>query len=72
VKERADRTCEHCGKQCRRPEEAFDGQLRTLACAHLDHDPENPYARLAALCTPFRLSYDNWLRRRPFQRETLF
>ena len=30
----------------------------TLTVAHLDHDPENPNARLAALCAPCHCRYD--------------
>lgn len=33
-------------------------QRFTLTVAHLDHDPENPDARLAALCAPCHLRYD--------------
>ncbi len=29
-----------------------------LGCAHLDHDPENPNARLVALCHPCHCRYD--------------
>lgn len=33
-------------------------QRFTLTVAHLDHDPENPNARLAALCAPCHCRYD--------------
>ena len=33
-------------------------QRFTLTAAHLDHDPENPDARLAAMCAPCHLRYD--------------
>lgn len=52
VKEAAGWRCQACGKRCRRPGEPFDTQRRTLTAAHLDHDPENEHARLAALCVP--------------------
>jgi hypothetical protein len=58
VKVRADWRCERCGKQCRRPGEPFDTHRRTLTVAHLDHDPENPKARLEAMCAPCHLRYD--------------
>jgi hypothetical protein len=35
------------------------GRRVILTVAHLDHDPENPAARLAALCAPCHLRYDN-------------
>ena len=58
VKANADWKCQHCGKQCRRPGEPFDTHKQTLTTAHLDHDPHNPKARLAALCAPCHLRYD--------------
>jgi hypothetical protein len=58
VKDSADWVCSICGKQCRRPGEPFDTHRRTLTVAHLDHDPENPKARLAAMCAPCHLRYD--------------
>ena len=30
----------------------------TLTVAHLDHDPENPHARLMAMCAPCHRQYD--------------
>lgn len=58
VKEAAGWKCQACGAQCRRPGEPFDTHRRTLTVAHLDHDPENPAARLAAYCAPCHLRYD--------------
>lgn len=58
VKEAADWRCQECGKECRRPGQPFDTHKSTLTVAHLDHDPENPDARLAALCAPCHLRYD--------------
>jgi hypothetical protein len=51
--------CEFCGKQCRKPGEAFDTHKRTLTVAHLNHTPEdlNP-ENLKALCAPCHLKYD--------------
>lgn len=51
--------CENCGKQCRKPGEAFDTHRNTLTCAHMNHvpmdcRPEN----LKALCAPCHLRYD--------------
>ncbi len=64
VKEAAGWVCQQCGKQCRRPGQPLVighpelGHQATLTVAHLDHDPENPHARLAALCAPCHLRYD--------------
>jgi hypothetical protein len=58
IKAAAGWRCQRCGKQCRRPGEPFDTHKRTLTVAHLDHDPENPHARLAAFCAPCHLRYD--------------
>lgn len=58
TKEAAGWKCQLCGKQCRRPGEPFDTHRRTLTAAHLDHDPENPDARLMAMCAPCHLRYD--------------
>ncbi len=58
VKTAAGWKCQLCRKQCRRPGEKYDTQARTLTVAHLDDDPENPNARLAALCAPCHLRYD--------------
>jgi len=59
VKEEADWMCECCGKQCRRPDEAFDTHKRTLTVSHKNHvesdcRPEN----LTASCAPCHLKYD--------------
>lgn len=42
-----------------------------LTVAHLDHDPENPNARLAALCAPCHCRYDlkQMPRKRQIERE---
>lgn len=74
VKERANWQCQHCGKICRKSGESladFSNRMRgtdrevlekpqrfTLTVAHLDHDPSNPMARLAALCSVCHLRYD--------------
>ena len=59
VKERANWTCEGCGKQCRRPGEPFDTHKRTLTVSHQDHNPANcDLSNLKALCAPCHLRYD--------------
>ncbi len=58
VRTRADWKCEWCGVQCRRPGEPHTTHKITLTVAHLDHDPWNPDARLAALCAPCHCRYD--------------
>lgn len=53
-----------CGKQCRTPDVPFKkghptrGHKATLTVAHLDHDPWNPDARIAALCAPCHIRHD--------------
>ena len=47
--------------------EPFDTHGRTLTTAHLDHDPPNPNARLAALCPSCHMRYDAHTRRNPAQ-----
>ena len=59
VKEAADWRCQACGKQCRRPGEAFDTHRRTLTVAHLNHTPADcRHENLRALCAPCHLRYD--------------
>ncbi len=58
VKEKAGWRCQMCGKKCREPGAPFDTHRNTLTVAHLDHDPENPEARLLAMCAPCHLRYD--------------
>lgn len=51
--------CERCGKQCRRPGEAFTTHRLTLTVAHLDHNPANcAPENLCAMCAPCHLRYD--------------
>ena len=51
--------CEKCGKQCRRPGEAFDTHRRTLTVAHLNHNPADIRPEnLCAMCAPCHLRYD--------------
>jgi len=54
-KERAGWRCAHCSRSCQRPGEGYRGGRYVLTVAHLDHDPENPDARLLALCAPCHL-----------------
>lgn len=58
VRESAKWKCEFCEKECRRPGEPFYSHKYTLTTAHIDHDPENPNARLLALCAPCHRKYD--------------
>lgn len=74
-KQAANWNCQFCGRQCRLPGESLEAFItRTnydgpavkghprrwiLTTAHLDHDPGNPKARLAALCVPCHRAYDN-------------
>ena len=77
VKENANWECQHYGKVCRKTGENLADfckrigedhlekpQRFTLTVAHLDHDPQNPSARLAALCSVCHLRYDAVSRRR--------
>lgn len=58
-KQAAGWKCEECGKQCRKPVEAFRGHKYTLTVAHLDHNPANCAPdNLKALCAPCHLRYD--------------
>lgn len=51
--------CEKCGKQCRRPGEAFDTHRNTLTVAHLNHNPADIRPEnLCAMCAPCHLRYD--------------
>lgn len=74
VKDSAGWHCQWCDRPCRKPNESlgdlvdrlekpwasdFDKPGRfTLTVAHLDHDPENPNARLVALCSVCHCRYD--------------
>ena len=59
IKEAADWKCQKCGKQCRKPDEAFDTHKRTLTVAHLNHIPEDVSPdNLMAMCAPCHLRYD--------------
>ena len=57
---RAKHTCQHCGKK--RGDEYIADTGRAdkvvIQAAHLDHDPENPRARLMALCKQCHMRYD--------------
>lgn len=49
--------CEGCGKQCRRPGEAFDTHSRTLTVHHIDGNPGNCSPdNLIALCAGCHLA----------------
>jgi ssDNA-binding Zn-finger/Zn-ribbon topoisomerase 1 len=63
-KEQAGWACEQCG--AKQGEERW-GKLKKrsytvwLAAAHLNHDPENPHARLTVFCQACHLKYDSSL-----------
>lgn len=59
-KERAGWKCEQCGiaEGTSRQSLAKRWYGVRLTAAHLDHDPENAHARLAALCEVCHLRYD--------------
>jgi hypothetical protein len=60
-KEAAGWCCEHCGVAHgseRVSERTGVVYVVYLAAAHLDHDPWNPFPRLAALCQSCHMSYD--------------
>lgn len=63
-KEQAGWTCEVCG--ARQGEERW-GKVNQrfytvwLAAAHLNHDPENPHAKLAVFCQACHMKYDGYL-----------
>lgn len=59
LKEATGWVCQECGKQCRKPGEAFDTHKRTATVAHLNHRPEDCRpANLRVLCAPCHLRYD--------------
>lgn len=59
VKAEADRQCEMCGKQCRRPGEPFDSHVRTATVAHLNHiEMDVRPCNLVCACAPCHLRYD--------------
>ena len=59
-KERAGWICEHCGIAHGTPAISRAGEpyIVYLAAAHLDHDPWNPFPRLACLCPACHGRYD--------------
>jgi hypothetical protein len=63
-KERANWQCQHCTVEhgAQRVGKRTGNPYRVaLAASHLDHDPENPDPRLAALCPECHGRYDwNW------------
>lgn len=61
IKEANDWVCHACGRQCRKPGEAFDTHKRTLTVAHLyppDHAPDAPIVFVAPLCAGCHLQED--------------
>jgi hypothetical protein len=66
-KERAGWRCEHCGiEHLAQAVNERTGVISIvyLVAAHLDHDPWNPYPRLAALCPSCHGRYDySWCER---------
>ena len=63
-KEQAGWVCEVCGaKQGEVRWGKVNGRYYTvwLAAAHLNHDPENPHAKLAVFCQACHMKYDGYL-----------
>ena len=59
IKEAAGWRCMECGKQCRRPGEPFDGQVRTLTVHHVNFDQRDcADSNLVALCPACHLRAD--------------
>lgn len=59
VKELAGWRCQTCGRQCRRPGEAFVTHRDTLTVAHRDNNPANcSPSNLIAECAPCHLRRD--------------
>lgn len=59
LKESVGWICEACGKQCRRPGEAFTTHKNTLTVAHINHtESDCRPSNLIALCAPCHLAYD--------------
>lgn len=50
--------CMSCGKQCRRPGEAFDTHQRTLTISHYDNDYASEGIYVVALCAPCHIRHD--------------
>ncbi|MDJ0702447.1 MAG: HNH endonuclease [Leptolyngbyaceae cyanobacterium MO_188.B28] len=74
LKAQTNWTCQHCGRVCRRAGESLTdfaarigrplAQIEkpgryVLTVSPLDHDPENPKARLIVLCSVCHRRYDN-------------
>jgi heterodisulfide reductase subunit B len=57
-KEAANYKCQVCGVQSS-PEE--HNNAKAISVAHVDHDPENPAARLVAMCARCHLQWDHGL-----------
>lgn len=75
-KEKARWQCEGCKVLHGAMRMSIKGEMYrvVLAAAHLDHDPENPSPRLAALCQRCHLRYDTYrhtlrARRRHYRRQ---
>jgi len=65
VKEKADWTCQRCGKQCYRPGQPALDRRKVLTVHHKDHDPQNSADdNLEALCAPCHLREEVAYRRR--------
>ena len=72
VKESNHYQCQACDRQCRRPEEPFDGHLRTLTVAHYDNVYEADWVLLVPLCVLCHLIHDapfGWQARKRHERE---
>lgn len=59
VKDAAGWKCQHCGKQCYKPNEKCENRRNVLTVHHKDHVPENcDPSNLIALCAPCHLAAD--------------
>lgn len=66
LKEAARYTCQQCGAQRGQRVANRHGEMVdvVITVAHLDHDPNNPRARLAVLCSACHIRYDTEQRAR--------
>lgn len=51
--------CQGCNRQCRRPDEPYDGPLRTLTVAHYDNVYDAPWCLLVPLCSGCHMVHDS-------------
>jgi hypothetical protein len=61
LKGMVDWICQECDKECRKPDEPYDGFERTLTVAHVwpeDHAPDAPVVSVMMLCGQCHLNFD--------------